>query len=396
MNIGIISHSPAWTSGFGTTCNKIAHSLSNAGHTVTCFCVGEFAEIIEVDSDDYPFKIWKPGLERSNLINSVGKFLEIINPDVVVINYDIAATAQFIKFCKVSNWNKKIFAHIAIDGFPAYGHVITTVKGLSGIIVPTKASQKYLRSQGLQKVWYAPHGVNQAEFTPLNKDDIKLKLGIKKKINKDFIIGVFAKNEERKQLQKVFLALRHLVFNLKQKNIWLYVHSQTKPEINKGWDLEHLANHLNLTRHIIFTDKNFRQDEGVERLANSTDNPNRLSYIERINMCDIIVNIPLSGGFELCNIEAQSCGVPVITVNDDGNIKEVVGDSAILLKPALKTIWGSGAWINMIDEIELANQILEIRNNPYMSEQFRQKGFENINRFPWKKLENAVQKLVIS
>jgi glycosyltransferase involved in cell wall biosynthesis len=170
---------------------------------------------------------------------------------------------------------------------------------------------------------------------------------------------VFAKNEERKQIPKILLALHYLVYNLKQTNILLYLHTQAKPDLNKGWDLENIVTRLKLTKFVIFTAISFKQDKGIEGgVAGQAD---QLSYIERINTCDVIVNIPFSGGFELCNIEAQACGIPLITINDDGNIKEVVGDSALLVSPAMKNIWGNGAEIFMVNEIELAQYILNVK-----------------------------------
>src|SRR6202008_3814413 len=95
-----------------------------------------------------------------------------------------------------------------------------------GVIVPTQETKKYLKSTGLKNVHYAPHGVDTCEFFPIDKSTIRKKLNLN--IKKDFIIGVFGKNDERKQIPKVLLALHHLVHNLKQKNIYLYLHSETQ------------------------------------------------------------------------------------------------------------------------------------------------------------------------
>jgi glycosyltransferase involved in cell wall biosynthesis len=205
------------------------------------------------------------------------------------------------------------------------------------------------------------------------------------------LIGVFAKNEERKQIHKILLALKYLISS-GEKNIRLYLHTQAKPDLNRGWDLEFLVYELKLTKYVIFTSKSFSQDKGIPQ--RSTTNSDQLHYVERINMCDLIVNIPFSGGFELCNIEAQACGVPLITIDDSGNIKEVVGDSAMLITPAMTTIWGNGAWIHLIDEKDLAIKILEVKNNLHLQEKLRQMGFENAKRFPWRKLDRAVNLLI--
>jgi len=393
MKIGIISHSPLWTTGFGVTCSCIANALSNACHDVYCFCLGE-DELPEKTSS---FKIYNANWSKAYA--DLSAFLKQETPDTLIINFDINAVGYFIKFCKLLSWRGDIFAHIVMDGFPVYDDLLQTIKNINGIIVPTKASRKYLQSEGIKNVYYAPHGVDIKKFMPLpNKENIRRKLGLKNKVEKRFIIGVFAKNEERKQIPKVLLALHYLIFSLKQKNILLYLHTQAKPDLKKGWDLEFIVNKLNLNKYVIFTSKSFRQDKGVDRNFDPSIQTatKQLSYVERLNMCDLIVNIPFSGGFELGNIEAQACGVPLITIDDNGNIKEVVGESACLIKPAMKNIWGNGAWIYLVDEIDLASKILQFKNDTALQISIRQMGLENARKFSWVKLEKTVQKMVVS
>jgi glycosyltransferase involved in cell wall biosynthesis len=253
---------------------------------------------------------------------------------------------------------------------------------------------KYLKTEGLKNVHYAPHGVNTKEFFPLDKNAIRTRQGFDKQFRKKFIIGVFAKNDERKQLAKIFMAIQYLVFGLKQKNIFLYVHAEVKPNLGTGWDLEFLADHLKIKKHVIFTERNFQPQIGVGLTPSATAGPGKpLSYLERINMCDVIVNVPFSGGFELCNVEAQACGIPVITTDDGGNIKEDVNDSAILLKSKMKSIWTNGAIVHLIDEIDLAHELLRVKSDPLLRQSLREKGLENIKRYSWRLLEKKIEAL---
>ncbi|MDB5119780.1 MAG: hypothetical protein JWN56_998 [Sphingobacteriales bacterium] len=397
MKIGILSHPPTWTTGFGITCKKIALGLSIAGHDV--ICVGFSFGIITPTKDDqgnFPFRIWKGNQEKDE-VEAIGNFIGEENPDAILLNYDIAAVGYFISLLKIQKFSKKLFAHLVIDGFPAAHNLLQAIDELDGIIVPTKASQRYLRSEGLKKVYYAPHGVDENEFFPLNKRDIRTTLDFATNMEKDFIIGVFAKNDERKQIPKVLLAMHHLIFKHKQKNIFLYVHSEIKPLVGTGWDLDFIAGNLKIKSHVIFTERKFLPQIGIEhshRTNEVNSNKRPLSYLERINMCDVIVNVPFSGGFELCNLEAQACGIPLITINDSGNIKEVVGESALLIEPKLNNIWTNGAVINLIDEIDLANEILRLRNDSVLKQSLRQKGLMNIKKYNWSHLEKMAAKMI--
>lgn len=387
MKIVIISQSPLWTTGFGVTCNKIAFSLANAGHHVTCFSLGEDSN----EKQEHPFAIYP--VAWSQAYNELSFVLKNIKPDVILINFDINAVRYFMNFCTSLSWEKNVYAHLVIDGFPVHNDMINVIKKIKGIIVPTRASKKYLISHGVKNILYAPHGIDKKFFFSIeDKPSLRAKIGITGKANNKFIVGVFAKNEERKQLPKVLLALHYLIYNLNQKDILLYLHTQAKTDHNKGWDLEFIVNTLRLNKHVIFTAKNFLQNKGVDRISVSKNNS--LSYVERLNICDLIVNIPFSGGFELCNIEAQACGIPLLTINDEGNIKEIVGESAFLIQPCVKNIWGNGAVINTINEKELAEKILFIKNNPQLQDSIKAAGLENSKKFTWQPLERALIKLL--
>ena len=395
MKIGLFSHHPDWATGFGVTAGKIALSLSKLGHEVVC--VGFAFGIVsskEGEENSRPYRIWNGSLEKMEAYG-VGEFLEQEKPDIIFLNFDIAAVIYFLSLLKFNQYNKKIYAHSVLDGFPVSPSFLAFVRELDAMIVPTRASLKYLKREGLTNIHYAPHGVNTKEFFPLDKHAIRSRQGFDTQFRNKFIIGAFAKNDERKQLPKIFMAVQHLVFELKQKDVLLYVHAEVKPNLGTGWDLEFLADWLKIKKHVIFTEKSFLPQIGVG-LAPSGDADRRkpLSYLERINMCDVIVNVPFSGGFELCNVEAQACGVPVITTDDGGNIKEVVNDSAILLKPKMKSVWTNGAIVHLIDEVDLAHALLRVKCDPLLRQNLREKGLENIKRYSWRLLEKKIDTLV--
>ncbi len=394
MKIGLFSHHPAWTTGFGVTANRIALSLSKLGHDVVCvgFAFGIVSSKEDKDSGK-PYRVWSGCLDKMEA-RGVGEFLEQENPDMIFVNFDISAAIYFISLLKYHKYSKKVYAHLVLDGFPVSPSFLEFVSKLDAVIVPTRASLKYLKTEGLKNVHYAPHGVNTKEFFPLDKNAIRARQGFDKQFRKKFIIGVFAKNDERKQLAKIFMAIQYLVFGLKQKNIFLYVHAEVKPNLGTGWDLEFLADYLKIKKHVIFTEKSFQPQIGVGLTTSATAGPGKpLSYLERINMCDVIVNVPFSGGFELCNVEAQACGIPVITTDDGGNIKEVVNDSAILVKSRMKSIWTNGAIVHLIDEIDLAHELLRVKSDPLLRQSLREKGLENIKRYSWRLLEKKIEAL---
>jgi glycosyltransferase involved in cell wall biosynthesis len=395
MKICILSHPAFWATGFGITCCKIATSLSKNGHEV--YCAGFSFGIVsseEIVQTNYNFTIWNGNKEKTEP-EAVHNFIMDVEPDIIILNFDIAAVVYFLNLLKLNHVKQPIFAHTVLDGFPTPEKFIDALAKIEGVIVPTKATRKYLKSTGLKNVHYAPHGVDTSEFFPLDKSSIRKKLNLT--IKKDFVIGVFGKNDERKQIPRVLLALHHLIYNLKQKNIYLYIHSETQPIIGTGWDLEFIAGYLKLKKHIIFTERGFRPQIGIEQggsAAQQVTTSKTLTYLERINMCDVIVNVPFSGGFELCTVEAQACGVPLITINDSGNIQEVAGDGALLVEPKTKNIWRNGAIVYYADEIDVAEKILLLRNDKALQESLKEKGLRNIKRYTWHHLEKTMEKVI--
>lgn len=75
-------------------------------------------------------------------------------------------------------------------------------------------------------------------------------------------------------------------------------------------------------------------------------------------------------GFGFPPLEAQACGLPVITSNRS-SLPEVVGDSALMIDP----------W--RIDELALA--LKELLTNQRLRDRLQKAGFSNIKRFDWRK-----------
>jgi len=79
-------------------------------------------------------------------------------------------------------------------------------------------------------------------------------------------------------------------------------------------------------------------------------------------------------GFGLPILEAQSCGVPVIT-SKTSSMPEVAGDSAILVDP--------------YNQLEI-NQAIEQLKDAQVRQQYIKKGYTNIKRFSWSKSASEV------
>ncbi|MDO8619187.1 MAG: glycosyltransferase family 1 protein [Candidatus Daviesbacteria bacterium] len=89
-----------------------------------------------------------------------------------------------------------------------------------------------------------------------------------------------------------------------------------------------------------------------------------------INISNMLLLPSFYEGFGLPILEAQACGVPVIT-SSVSSVPEVAGEGALLVNP------------EKIDEIEKAIKILTKDN--LKREYLIKKGFENVSKFSWEK-----------
>jgi glycosyltransferase involved in cell wall biosynthesis len=88
------------------------------------------------------------------------------------------------------------------------------------------------------------------------------------------------------------------------------------------------------------------------------------------NLAELMAFPSFYESFGIPTLEAQACGCPVVTCQT-GGIPEVAADTALYVDPT--------------DEVGLAKAILRILTEPELCRDLREKGFQNVKRFSWKK-----------
>ncbi|MBD2771525.1 glycosyltransferase family 4 protein [Iningainema tapete] len=406
MRIGIISEAPSITTGFGVTCNQIIRALVQAGHYVACFGLGLFGETF--DRSKFPCRIWAAGGYASpEVMRNLSNFIGYENLDLVLINHDLGGVQTWVGALQYVNCRKTIISHFVSDGLPICDDFLKPLLVMQALITATHSVANFLEHRGMGGVIVAPHGVDPNIFSPLtNRQELRQQAGLEGK----FVVGVFGRNIQRKQQPRVMLAIQHLKKIGKASDIVLYLHCQMKDSL--GWNLLELARDLEIEDKVIFPSGSFNQFAGVPYIQDdvnlrpqsdtqTTITPehqlfisDRYNYVERLNCCDLVVNVPFCGGFELGVIEAQSCGVPVAATNDGGIMSEVVGEGGILLDPVDMGIWGTGARQFFVSPQTIAQTILSVKEDLHLQNELRSKGMKNASKYSWDLLKNAVVNLV--
>ncbi len=399
MKIGIISQSPSVTTGFGIVCGQIAYALASANHEVVCFGIGAFGETF--DRRKFPYRIWAVG--EYNLVQAFSEFLQYEKIEALLISLDILAVQYWVNVARAVGWDGSIIVYFVIDGLPIDSEYLEVLNTVQAKITATQVVANYLKNLGFQDVIVAPHGVDSNIFKPLeNRSELRRKAGLDKK----FLVGVFGRNNERKQQPRVMAAISELKKSKGNDNILLYLHCQPRdiPSLG-GWDLLAVAKELKIEDSIIFPESGFNQLTGTTTAPKSfSENqnvdlpymPSSYNYIQRINCCDLIINVSYCGGFELGIIEAQACGVPVAVTNDKSIMAEVAGNGAYMLEPIDAGIWRTGAKQFLVSPHTIAETIARIKNDSALKEELRHKGLSNASKFLWDKLHCAIIQAVQS
>lgn len=130
--------------------------------------------------------------------------------------------------------------------------------------------------------------------------------------------------------------------------------------VGKSFEQKDNLGHAELKSYREFL-KEFRDNPKIHVVGFVEDN----EIVEFYNLASVLLLPSFYEGFGLPILEAQACGIPVITSNVS-SMPEVAGKGAILVDP------------NSVEEISGALKRIET-----MSDQLRKVGFENVKRFSW-------------
>lgn len=403
MKIALISESPTVATGFGTVAQHLVRLLDTLGQEVVVF--GVCADGQPFDLTQLPCRIAPMPRDQRVAIERLGSFLAAEQPDILFVHYDLAAACRFIERARAEGWSGPVIAHFVMDGLPFKRAELETLRTIDVGMTPTHTAMRYCLDVGLERIIAAPHPADAFTFRPLpDREKLRQAAGLAGR----FVVGVFGRNVERKQHPRVLLALRSLVQQDSGNDVLVYMHCQPKNEAVwlNGWDLEEIADQLEIADRVLFPPPHFEQLRGVpyqasnaEALAMSASPatpaiPAHYSYVERLNLCDIIVNVASCGAFELSTLEAQLCGVPVAVTNDNGAMAEVAGAGAILLEPVDIAIHASGAYQCFVGPQTIADAIMRVKSDAALRASLLTRGAANAARYTSEPLRAALQSAI--
>jgi glycosyltransferase involved in cell wall biosynthesis len=172
------------------------------------------------------------------------------------------------------------------------------------VIAMTRFGQTALESTGYDPVHYVPHGVDTTIFKP--EPELKAAHRERLKMPADaFVVGMVANNQgipSRKSFPQVFLAFKEM--QERHNDAILYVHADVFGR-NAGLNLIELGKACGIPPEAMRTSDQTSLHLGIP--------PELVAGI--YNSLDVLCMPSMGEGFGIPLIEAQACGVPVVTTD---------------------------------------------------------------------------------
>lgn len=251
-------------------------------------------------------------------------------PDIVIDFRDIFMTTHECVSILRSNFH--LILAPTLDSFPVKPEWVNNLRNADTVLTHTNWAKKQLEEIYNIKVDGVVHdAVDHQVFRKKNQHKARMEYQVPADA---IIIGSVMRNQRRKIIPELLDVLNHIKT---KKNLFLHLHT-SYPE-SQGWNLPLLLQQKNLMHKVLFTYicrkcKHIQihpwqkicsvchrcRSSSFLANVNNAPTPEQLSNI--YNMYDAYIQYSICEGFGLPPLEAASCGVPVITM-DNGAMKEL-------------------------------------------------------------------------
>jgi D-inositol-3-phosphate glycosyltransferase len=373
--------SPKMNTGYGLVNRNILWYLSK-NHQIY-HVAWSHSEPAEKFRDNPNYNIIPP--DRS--LFSAGSVLNLANslePDYIFTSNDWYVWKPILQEIDYIEPRPKLVSYSIIDGPFASQCYEEYIKKIDIPVVATKFAQAEMKIIGLD-IPVIPHGVNSDTFKILDKNSCKEELGL----HNLFVYGSVNRNIWRKNIPALLQAFS-IVKDKYQDSVLFLV---TGVNDEAGSDLIKYARMLNLS---ISNDITKIPDVLIHpKYGNLIENLTREELVKSYNAMDCFVSTSMGEGFGLTQLEALSCGIPVILPNNSSNQEFAnergwLYDSAkykngfpVLIHSAFRE---TSYFLEIPDPYALADRMIEARQDNNSRIEYGLKGREFGKQLDWKKV----------
>ena len=313
LNIGILSDSPFLATGYRNQATTLANILSEEGHNVFYFAHAFTGQVIKPGAtleDNRKFNFTIVGQGREPYFRDViEKYVKDYNINVLIILLDTFMLFDWFLRLDLSP-AKTIFWYPSDGGSAMPLGCENILRKVDVPIAMAKFGQAQVDFVHQIKTKYIPHAIDTTKFYPLTEEE-RNKLRKQWGLQDKFVIGVVARNQGRKMLDRTIKAMAE--YAKLNPNAVLLLHLDPD-DVAQPFPLVSLVNRYQIQNRVLFT--------GMKWYKSFVDEDMNKVY----NLFDIFLLTTSGEGFGIPIIEAMACKIPVLATNYT-TTKELVLDN---------------------------------------------------------------------
>jgi len=302
MKIAILSDSPMIPTGFRNQSLQLAQYLVSKGHEVhymgNAFMGMTLNNFELYDGTKCNFKLYGE-MQHSYFRNSMSEILKSNMIDRFIILLDTFMV--FPWFLDIDTSPAKTYFWFPTDGgggLPNGCHNI--LKKVNVPVAMSEFGKKQLKEYHNIESECIPHGVNTDLFYKMS-DEERNKLRSSYGLQDKFVIGVIARNQPRKHLDRTLKAM--CLIKEKIPNAILFLHLDPDDPAQPLWRMRSLIQKFGLENRVVFSGMKAHQGIPEKDMKNM------------YNIMDCFFLSTSGEGFGIPIIEAMACEVPVVATS---------------------------------------------------------------------------------
>jgi glycosyltransferase involved in cell wall biosynthesis len=414
ITLGMVSDSAEKTTGFGMVTRGLGTRLSEMGYQVKVLGlqdphVGPPNYVDEL----YTWRAW-PGENYANLL---GRFVKEEGINVLYANYDLGNVRVIADTLYNGGFELPIIAYLPVEGAPVIPQMIDTIRMIKlfngEVILYTDFAVREVLKAGGPQCKYAHHGIDHADFIAPTYEkamDSRRALGWE-----DNFVIVYTGRNKRSKNHLVLLDTIEILKKRGHDDVVAYIHADPFDHMaNSSVPLIDAAMVRDIYDIVHYPIDLQEQANGVpyagERniTAERTDDPRALrdivistmNYMERMWLAHprgAFVNTSLAEGWGLPGVEALMMGLPVISIDDYGVQREVLGPAPIWVPPTHTEYWNTCAILRQGDPNDLADAVVALKegegglNHVTLMEE----GVEWASQYTWDKTAKVIDEAIL-